>query len=108
VVLASLNSTGIMNTGTCYSSALNTSPVVCSSGRCGVISCTAYNTTPSECGELATNCCTYQCSCCQIYQTYQNAQTAINSVRALGFVVIIISVIWVLIAVISGKKGGTV
>jgi hypothetical protein len=79
VVLASLNGTGIMNTGSCY----------------------AYNTTPAQCvGTVAT--------CCVTYQTYQNATTAINSIRALGFVVIVISVIWVLIAVISGRKGGAV
>jgi beta-lactamase regulating signal transducer with metallopeptidase domain len=39
--------------------------------------------------------------------TIAAAQTAVNSIRALGYVVIVISVIWVLIAVISGgKKGG--
>ena len=61
--------------------------------------CHTYNTSPSECGEEATNCC--------LYELQYTAQTKVDTVRNIGMAVIIIALVWIIIAVISGaKKGG--
>ena len=75
-IISTMNSTGMMDIGECY----------------------AYNTSAGECGDLATNCCEYM--------TYHNATTKVDIIRNIGMAVIIISLVWIIIAVISGRKQG--
>lgn len=60
--------------------------------------CYRWNTTEGECGDEATNCCEYL--------VYYNARTKLGVVRNLGMAVIVIAIVWIIIGVISGKKGG--
>jgi hypothetical protein len=73
-VIYTLNASGVFNTGDCY----------------------AYNTTPNQCGTALTNCCEFL--------TIHNAVVKAGQVRALGFVVIIIAVLFMMFAIMGGKK----
>ena len=71
-IIGALNNTGAFNNGACY----------------------AYNTTPAQCGDAATNCCEYL--------TIHNAYSQVTQLRSLGFVVVVIAIIWMIISIVAG------
>jgi len=66
----------------------------------GLITLT-WNTSAGQCPTTAA-------TCCVDYDVYYNARTKLAVVRNLGMAVIVIAIVWIIIGVISGKKGGGV
>ena len=64
-------------------------------------SCHTWNTSAGQCPTTAA-------TCCVDYDVYYNARTKLAVVRNLGMAVIVIAIVWIIIGVISGKKGGGV